>query len=173
MANYTYEQPVNIAETPKTHVYNEDGEIVYTFQRYYSNGIKKRLDKIMDYRYFLWYNVYDANDQLVCMCKKLSRKGRVYFEVYDYTNEKKYLVAYDKWKELVPDLLISDGNLQIKLDKEMEDWSKFIYNDREIAKWKADLDEVFKIQLEVNDNSPINNVAFFIAISQCALFIGS
>ena len=173
MANYTYEQPVNIAETPKTHVYNEDGEIVYTFQRYYSNGIKKRLDKIMDYRYFLWYNVYDANDKLVCMCKKLSRKGRVYFEVYDYTNEKKYLVAYDKWKELVPDLLISDGNLQIKLDKEMEDWSKFIYNDREIAKWKADLDEVFKIQLEVNENSPINNVAFFIAISQCALFIGS
>ncbi|MEK5148680.1 hypothetical protein MKX53_16985 [Psychrobacillus sp. FSL K6-4615] len=173
MANYTYEQPVNIAENPKTPVYNERGEVVFIFQRYYSNGLKKRLDKIMDYRYFLIYNVYDTNENLICMCKKLSRKGRVYFEVYDYINENKYLVAYDKWKELVPDLLISDGNVQIKLDKEMEDWSKFIYNDSEIAKWKAELNDLFKIQLEVNDNSPVNNVGFYIAISQCVLFIGS
>ena len=116
MANYTYEQPVNIAKNSKTPVYNERGEVVYIFQRYYSNGLKKRLDKIMDYRYFLIYNVYDTNENLICMCKKLSRKGRVYFEVFDYINEKSYLVAYDKWKELVPDLLISDGNVQIKLD---------------------------------------------------------
>lgn len=173
MATYTYEQPVNIEETPKTSVYNDSGEIVYHFQRYYSNGIKKRIDKMMDYRYFLWYNVYDTNNELVCMCKKVSRKGRVYFEVFDYTDQKKYIVAYDKWKELVPDLLISNGELQIKLDKEMEDWSKFIYNDMEIAKWKANLDEVFQIQLEVSDQSPVHNVAFFIAISQCVLFIGS
>lgn len=173
VANYTYEQPIDIEETPKTSVYNEKGEIVYIFQRYYSNGLKKRLDKIMDYRYFLWYNVYDTNGELKCMCKKVSRKGKVYFEAFDYTEEKKYIVAYDKWKELVPDLLITDGNLQIELDKEIEGWSKFVYNDDEIARWKASLDKVFKIQLEVNDNTPVNNAAFFIAISQCALFIGS
>ena len=173
VVNYTYEQPINIEETPKTPVYNDKGEVIYTFQRYYSNGLKKRLDKIMDYRYFLWYNVYDINNELICMCKKVSRKGKVYFEAFDYIDQKKYIVAYDKWKELVPDLLISDGDIQIKLDKEMDDWSKFVYMDSEIAKWKADLDEVFKIQLEVNDNSPISNVAFFIAISQCTLFIGS
>ena len=127
----------------------------------------------MDYRYFLWYNVYDTNDQLVFMCKKISRKGKVYFEAFDKIEQKKYLVAYDKWKELVPDLLITDGNWQIRLDKEIEDWFRFVYNDSEIAKWTATLDEVFKIQLVVNDNSPVNNAAFFIAISQCALFIGS
>ena len=173
MAIYTYEQPIDIEETPKTSVYNEKGEIVYSFQRYYSNGVKKRLDKIMDYRYFLWYNIYDSDEQLVFMCKKVSRKGKVYFEAYDYTEEKKYIVAYDRWKELVPDLLISDGKIQIKIDKELEDWSKFVYNDNEIARWKAHLDEVFTIQLEVAENSPVQNVAFFIAISQCALFIGS
>lgn len=173
MAIYTYEQPIDIEETPKTSVYNEKGEIVYSFQRYYSNGVKKRLDKIMDYRYFLWYNIYDSDEQLVFMCKKVSRKGKVYFEAYDYIEEKKYLVAYDRWKELVPDLLISDGKIQIKIDKELEDWSKFVYNDNEIARWKAHLDEVFTIQLEVAENSPVQNVAFFIAISQCALFIGS
>lgn len=173
MANYTYEQPTDIEETPKTSVFNEEGEVVYTFQRYYSNGLKKRLDKIMDYRYFLWYNVYDTKDQLIFMCKKISRKGKVYFEAFDKIEQKKYIIAYDKWKEFVPNLLITDGTLQIKLDKEMEDWSKFVYNDNEIARWKANLEEVFKIQLEVDDNSPVNNAAFFIAISQCALFIGS
>ncbi|SDN47330.1 hypothetical protein SAMN05518871_105223 [Psychrobacillus sp. OK028] len=173
MAYYTYEQPINIEETPKTSVYNEKGEIVYTFKRYYSNGLKKRLDKLMDYRYFLWYNVYNTNDELVFMCKKVSRKGKVYFEAFDYIDQKKYLVAYDKWKELVPDLLITDGHLQIKLDKEMEDWSKFIYNEKEIARWKATLDNVFQMKLEVIDHSPVKNVAFFIAISQCALYIGS
>jgi len=173
MAIYTYEQPIDIEETPKTSVYNEKGEIVCSFQRYYSNGVKKRLDKIMDYRYFLWYNIYDSDEQLVFKCKKVSRKGKVYFEAYDYTEDKKYIIAYDRWKELVPDLLISDGKIQIKIDKELEDWSKFVYNDNEIARWKAHLDEVFTIQLEVAENSPVQNVAFFIAISQCALFIGS
>lgn len=173
VANYSYEQPIDIEETPKTSVYNEKGEIVYTFQRYYSNRFKKRLDKVMDYRYFLWYNVYDTNGQLIFMCKKISRKGKVYFEAFDKIEHKKYIVAYDKWKELVPDLLITDGNIQIRIDKEMEDWSKFVYNDKEVARWKANLDGVFKIQLEVKDNSPVNNAAFFIAICQCALFIGS
>ncbi|MFJ7827380.1 hypothetical protein [Psychrobacillus sp. NPDC096623] len=173
MAYYTYEQPINIEETPKTSVYNEKGEIIYTFQRYYSNGLKKRLDKLMDYRYFLWYNVYDTKDELVFMCKKVSRKGKVYFEAFDYIDQKKYMVAYDKWKELVPDLLITDGHLQIKLDKEMEDWCKFIYNESEIARWKATLDNVFQMKLEVKDHSPVKNAALFIAISQCALYIGS
>lgn len=173
MAFYTYEQPIDIEKTPKTSVYNEKGEIVYTFQRYYSNALKQRLDKIMDYRYFLWYNVYDTNDNLVFMCKKISRKGKVYFEGFDYIYQKKYMIAYDKWKELVPDLLITDGHLQITLDKEMEEWSKFMYNESEIARWKANLKSDFQMELEVKDHSPVKNVAFFIAISQCALYIGS
>lgn len=88
MANYTYEQPIDIEETPKTSVYNENGEIVYIFQRYYSNGLKKRLDKIMDYRYFLWYNVYDTNGELKCMCKKYLAKEKFILKHLTITNRR-------------------------------------------------------------------------------------
>ena len=173
MHKYTYKQPLAIDTTPKTSVYNEEGNVVYTFQRHYSNGLKKFADRLMDYRYFLRYDVYDPNDQLVFMCKKVSKKGRVYYEATDYLHEQKYMIAYDKWKELIPDLMITDGNKTIKIDKEIEDWSRFVYNEKEIARWKAEVADEFTIQLEIEEDSPIQHVAFFIAISQCTLFIGA
>lgn len=173
MHTYTYKQPIAIDITPMTSVLNEEGIVTYKFQRYYSNGLKKFADKLWDYRYFLHYNVYDTNDQLVFMCKKVSRKGRVYYEAVDYLHERKYMIAYDKWKELIPDLMITDGNMTIMIDKEMDDWSRFMHNDQEIARWKAEVGEEFSLQLEIKEDSPITNAAFFIAISQCALFIGA
>lgn len=173
MQKYTYQQPVSIELTPMTSVYNEQGIVVHTFQRHYSSGIKKFFDKLMDFRYFLRYNVYDTNEQLVFICKKVIRKGRVHFEAVDCLHAKKYIISYDKWRELIPDLVITDGNMHIKIDKEMDDWSRFMHNDQEIARWKAELGEDFSIQLEIAKDSPIQDIAFFIAISQCALFIGA
>ena len=172
MYKYTYTQPISLETTPITPVYNEESILAYKFQRHYSSGIKKYIDKLMDYRYFLQYDVYDLEDQLVFTCKKVSRKGSIYFEAYDYLTKEKYMVAYDKWKELIPDLIITKGNLQIHIQKEMEDWSRFICDGKEIAKWKADMDGEFLIQLEIAEDSPIQHPAFFIGISQCVLFIG-
>lgn len=175
MQIYTYKQPISIETTPMTSVYNDNGAVAYTFQRHYSNGVKRFFDKLlMDFRYFLRYHVYDTNDQLIFMCKKISRKGRVYYEAVDYVQQEKYMVAYDTWKELIPDLMITDGKTQIKIHKEMQDWSRFTINDIEIARWKAEvISDEFKIQLEIAEDSPIQHAAFFIAISQCALFIGA
>lgn len=172
MYKYTYAQPISIETTPFTPVYNEENIATYKFQRHYSNGIKKYIDKLMDYRYFLQYDVYDLDDQLVFICKKVTRKGRVYYEAYDYLQQQKYTVAYDKWKELIPDLIITNGDMQISIQKEMEGWSRYIWNDKEIARWKADVEEEFIIQLEIAEDSPIQHAAFFIGISQCVLFIG-
>lgn len=33
------------------------------------------------------------------------------------------MIAYDGWQIMIPDLVITDGEQQIKLNKEMEDWS--------------------------------------------------
>ncbi|WP_391118173.1 hypothetical protein [Psychrobacillus sp. L3] len=172
MHTYTYNQPNSIDITPMISVYNHEGVVSVEFERYYSNKLKKFVDKLMDYRYFLRYNVYNINKELIFTCKKVSKKGRVYYEANDLVQQHTYIVAYDKWKELIPDLMITDGSLQIKLQKEMEGWSRFTYNDKEIARWKAELNEGFSVQLEIEEDSPIQNVAFFIAISQCALFVG-
>lgn len=172
MQLYTYTQPISLDLVPMTNVYNAEGAVMYKFQRDYSNKLKKLVDRLMDFRYFLSYNILDANDQLVFSCKKISRKGRVYYEARDQLQNSNYIIAYDKWKELIPDLVISNGNLQIHIQKEMEGWSRFIYDTKEIARWKAEVGEVFTIFLEIEEDSPIQNAAFFIAISQCALFIG-
>lgn len=171
MYKFTYKQPISLETTPLTYVYRENIAI-YTFQRHYSNGIKRFIDKIMDYRYFLQYDVYDLEDNLIFTCKKVSRKGRVYYEAFDYMQQKKFMIAYDKWKELIPDLIITDGDLQIQIQKEMEEWSRFVYKDKEIARWKANVNGEFFIQLEVEEDSPIHNIGFFIGICQCVLFIG-
>ncbi|MEI4770662.1 hypothetical protein WAX74_13585 [Psychrobacillus sp. FJAT-51614] len=172
MQKYTYKHPNAIDTTTVIAVYNDTGEITHSFQRYYSNRLKKLLDKAMDYRYFLYYNVFDVEETLVFTCKKISKKGRVYYEAIDHLQENKFIVAYDKWKELIPDLTITDGHIHIQLHKEMENWSRFTHNEKEIARWRAEIGDQFTIFLEIEEDSPIQNVAFFIAISQCALFIG-
>lgn len=172
MHKFTYTQPISIETTPLTTVCNGEGIASYKFQRHYSNGLKKFVDKLMDYRYFLRYDVYDLDNQLIFTCKKVSRKGRVYYEAEDLMQHRKYIVSYDKWKELIPDLLISDGNMEVQIVKEMEGWTRFTYNDKEIARWKAEVGDEFIIELEIEEDSPVQNVAFFIAISQCVLFIG-
>lgn len=50
---------------------------------------------------------------------------------------KDYMIAYDGWQIMIPDLLITDGEQQIKLSKEMEDWSIFTWNEEPIARWQA------------------------------------
>ncbi|MFJ8063579.1 hypothetical protein ACIQYS_02980 [Psychrobacillus sp. NPDC096426] len=172
MYKFTYAQPISLETTPITYAYNEESIATFKFQRHYSNTIKKMVDKLMDYRYFLQYDVYNLEDQLVFSCKKITRKGRVYYEAYDYLHKEKYMVSYDKWKELIPDLIIKSGNMQINIQKEMEGWSRFIWKDKEIARWKADVEGEFLIQLEIAEDSPIQHAAFFIGISQCVLFIG-
>ncbi len=173
MKRYTYKQPLSIELTPMINVYDEVGQVICKFQRYYSNKLKKIVDRSMDYRYFLEYRVYDNNDQLLFICKKVSRKGRVYYVARDLNSMEDFMISYDKWKELVADLLITGKDLQVVIDKEMEGWSTFLYQEQEIARWKADVSEEFTIQLEINDDSPIKNPAFFIGISQCVLFIGA
>ncbi len=174
MKSFFYTQPLSIELTPLTSVYDEEGHEVFRFQRYYSNKLKKIIDRTMDYRYFLDYRVYDLNDQLLFVCKKISRKGRVYYIARDIQTMDDYMISYDKWKELVSDLLITGKDIQIVIDKEMESsWSRFIYKEKEIARWKADIAKEFMVHLEIEDDSPITNPAFFLAISQCVLFIGA
>ena len=173
MPTYHYTQPLEIEITPKTTVYKEDGKEICTFQRYYSNKLKWFLDRAMEYRYFLRYDIYDLNDQVIFTCKKVSKKGRVFFQAFDYETKEHFTITYDKWKELVADLLILGKDLNIVIEKELEDWTSYVWEGREIARWRARVEGEFLIELEIHEESPIQNPAFFVAISQCALYIGS
>ena len=98
----------------------------------------------------------------------------MWFEGMDFITNKKVIITYENWRLGIPKLTILEGDHKIRIDKEMEEWSQFIYEERVIAKWKADfIDEQFQMTLQIEEESPVQNVAFFIAISQATLFVGA
>ena len=106
--------------------------------------------------------------------KKMSRRGRVHFRGKDFVTGKDYMIAYDGWQIMIPDLIITDGEQKITLNKEMEDWSVFLLNEQPIARWQAVFrDTYFDITLQIEETSPIQHEAFFIAIGQAVLFVGA
>ncbi|MET4562619.1 hypothetical protein ABIA69_003810 [Lysinibacillus parviboronicapiens] len=174
MKTFTYTQPVAIESTEVIHVLNGAGEVSSTVQRIYTNGLKKAFDRTMDYRYFVRFDASDVDGQPLFTCKKMSRRGRVHFRGKDFVTGKDYMIAYDGWQIMIPDLIITDGEQKITLNKEMEDWSVFLLNEQPIARWQAVFrDTYFDITLQIEETSPIQHEAFFIAIGQAVLFVGA
>ena len=174
MRIYQYTHPQQIESTDKHAVIDESGEVVCYIQRQYSNSLKKFVDRVLEYRYFVQYDVKNNDGSKIFSCKKIVRKGRMWFEGIDFITNKKVIITYENWRLGIPNLTILEGNHKIRIDKEMEEWSQFVYEERVIAKWKANfIDEQFQMILQIEEESPIQNVAFFIAISQAALFVGA
>ncbi|WP_397538776.1 hypothetical protein [Rummeliibacillus pycnus] len=173
MNSYYYVHPNTIKETPIIEIQNEQKEKVFTCQRIYSNSLKRVFDKLLENKYFLTYKTYNLDQQELFTCRKISRKGKVYYEVIDEQKNEKYTLAYDGWQQMIPDLIITKGNFLMKIHKEMEDWSSFLVNDTVVARWRANLqNDSFHIELQIEEEAPITNPAFYIAVSQCVLYIG-
>jgi len=174
LRTFTYKQPAAIESTDIVQIVNEEGSVSSNVQRVYSNGLKKAFDRMMDYRYFVQFDVSAVDGQRLFTCKKISRRGRVHFKGKDLLTGKDYMIAYDGWQIMIPDLIITDGQHKIMLNKEMEEWSVFTLNDQPIARWQAVyLETHFDITLQIEDTSPIQHEAFFIAIGQAVLFVGA
>lgn len=176
MNQYTYQLTGNIASTEKVAINNEAGETVSYVARVYSNRLKRLVDGYFDYRYFLTYEVMNMREEPTFRITKKIRRGKLWFEAFSYTQDKRYTVTYENWRIGLPELAIhwSDGTM--KIDKQMEGWSSFLVNDEVVARWQAvykEQEDTFDVTLQIELNSPIQQVDFFVAISQAALFIGS
>ena len=174
MHTYHYIHPKEIESTEEVSIKNEDGKVVAVSKRVYDNLLKKKVDVLFDFRYFLKYNIYNPSGDLLFTVKKISRRGRLWFEGQDTQNNKKYIISYENWRLGVPELFITDGTIKIQLNKEMEDWSQFLFNNEVIAKWKPDfINDQFHMTLTIDEKSPIQEVAVFVGICQATLFVGA
>ena len=174
MKVFQYYQPAEVDHTEDVEVYNESNQVVAIYRRKYDNGLKKKMDRFFDYRYFVKYEVDNSSGEKVFEVKKMNRRGKLWFEGKDIKVNKNYMISYENWRIGIPELYISDGDLKVTIHKEMEDWSNFLYEDQVIARWMADYNEQsFQMTLQIEDNSPIQSVEFFIGICQATLFIGA
>lgn len=173
MKQYFYTHPNTIVETPEIFVKNEATQNVGTVQRMYGNGVSRFFDRMMDYKYFVKYEAH-IQDYDRAMCRKISRKGRVFYRA-EIEGEKPFEIGYIGWRDLIPDLQITNGDTTMILHKEHEGWSNFEWQDTDYARWQAVLNEEtnqFEVELQIETIAPIQNPAFYIAIAQTTLFIG-
>ena len=175
METYSYELTAQLNSTEDICVF-EEGKHVYTINRVYDNGLKKLVDGYFDYRYFLKYVVKNVAGEPVFMCKKVQRKGRLWFEATDYRTNEQYIINYENWRIGVPELFIKGEGLDMKIDKEMEEWSNFLIGETIVARWLPVYNEeaeTFTITLERLQENLKQDAAFFLAIAQATLFIGA
>ena len=175
MKTYSYELTAKLNATEDIRVL-EEGKHVYTINRVYDNSLKKLLDGYFDYRYFLKYMVKNTVGEPVFMCKKVQRKGRLWFEATDFRTNEKYVINYENWRIGIPELFIKGEGLDMKIDKEMEDWSNFLIGETIVARWLPvynEETETFTITLELLPEDVKQDAAFFLAIAQATLFIGA
>ncbi|MDN4492792.1 tubby C-terminal domain-like protein [Ureibacillus aquaedulcis] len=176
MKIYTYCHPEAIQYTGDVPILDDSGKVIAFSRRVYDNLLKKTFDEIFDFRYFLKYDVMSLNGEKLFTVKKISRRGKLWFEGMEVAIGKKYIISYENWRIGIPTLYITDKKIKIQLEKEAEDWSRFLLDGEEIARWKAEYREgegEFHITLQINDISPIQQPYFFIAICQATLFVGA
>lgn len=171
--NYTYTLTTQLHSTEDI-VVSTNGAHVFTMNRIYSNRLKKIVDGIFDYRYFLQYDIKDAQGQVLARCKKMQRKGRMWFEAQDLIANRPLIVNYENWRVGIPELLIKGQDFKMKIDKEMEDWSNFLIGDEVVARWLGvyqEETETFDVIFEVMDERA--STALLLVIAQTTLFIGA
>ncbi|MEC1177464.1 peptide ABC transporter ATPase [Metasolibacillus meyeri] len=176
MNQYTYQLPGNITATEKVGIINAQGEKVAYVARIYSNRLKRFLDGYFDYRYFLTYEVTNLREEPTFRITKKIRRGKLWFEAFSYAKQERYTITYENWRIGLPELAIHWSGGIIKIDKQMEGWSHFLVDDEIVARWQAvyvEQEDCFHVALQIEPSSPIQQVDFFVAISQAALFIGS
>ena len=49
---------------------------------------------------------------------------------------------------------------------------QFFHQGKEVARWKMTITEFFKTYLEIEEDSPIQDPAFFICLFQCIFYVG-
>ena len=174
MKIYNYIHPEAIEHTGAIPVLDEQNRKVLQFKRVYNSSIKKKLDRLLDYRYFLKYEVETIDGEPLFKIRKINRRGKLWFEGIDVTSNKKFIISYENWRIGLPILYVTDGQSKITLDKSIDEWSTFLIGDEVIAKWKAEfIDSNFHMTLMIDSKSPIQQPQFFIAIAQAALFVGA
>ncbi|MBQ0138721.1 MAG: hypothetical protein KBT36_05445 [Kurthia sp.] len=173
MKSYHYQVTTDLQDTQCVQLIR-DNEVVGQMQRVYSNALKKFIDSTLDKKYFVRIEskVTGFED---AYCRKIQRKGKVYYEAVEQ-GKPIYRIAYIGWKSLIPDLAISNKEVQMILSMEREDWSVYRYEEKEVARWRATLDEekqLFSVELQIEDDCPFDNPALLVSISHASLFIGA
>ncbi|MFD3449766.1 hypothetical protein ACFDTO_34905 [Microbacteriaceae bacterium 4G12] len=174
MRKYVYKAPKAKTSSKLVDVQNEKNEVVVRFKRVYKNFFIKFVDSFfLDGNSFVQFDTYSVSGELNYRgMKKLSKSGKTEYYIENYKENSKYHIIYTTWQIVAPELLIKSDTEEYVVKYTPMDWAKFYYKGKEVARWKMKTTEWFKTYLEIDEDSPIQDPAFFICLFQCIFYVG-
>ncbi|MCM3180866.1 hypothetical protein [Cytobacillus horneckiae] len=175
MKKYVYNAPKIKVSTKLVDIINNDKEVVGTFKREYKNILYQIIDStVFKGDGFVQYNSYSTEGKLnYKVIKRLKMIKQSDYLINCYKGEEKvYTVTYQTLQDIAPEFLIESRDERYVIKKMPMDWARVYYKDKEVARWKMKTTELFKVYMEIEEDSPIQDPTFFSCLFQCILYVG-
>ncbi|MGF9964931.1 tubby C-terminal domain-like protein [Bacillus rhizoplanae] len=174
LKRYVYKAPMIKTSSELVDVRNEKNEVILRFNRLYKNLFIKFIDLFfLGGDSFVQFDTYSVRGELKYRgMKKLSKMGKTEYYIENYKDNSTYHITYTSLQIVAPELLIKSATEEYVVKHIPMDWAKFYYKGKEVARWRMKTTELFKTYLEIDEDSPIQDPAFFICLFQCVLYVG-
>ena len=173
MQTYRYSPPKLKGSTKLIDVVDAQGHVQCRFQRIYKNPFVKLIYYWQNFDWYTQINVYANDGELIYFCKKNSKwvKHPSYDIVNCQTNEV-YHVTYTSFLNIAPEFLITSEAGEFTMKSSITNSVQFFYERKEVARWHMKVTEFLKTYVEIEEDSPVQDVAFFICLFQCVFYAG-
>ncbi|MCM3493798.1 MULTISPECIES: hypothetical protein [Paenibacillus] len=173
MKIFSYNPPKLKPSTKRTKVKDEQGNVVCWFERVYPNVIAKMCNYVFGIDWSAQIQVYSADGHPVFQCnKKTPWLGRPEYSVQRSDTQDVFRVTYKSWQKVAPEFKVTYQDQEYVIKKDMFDWAKFMHSGKELARWRMKTTEGFKVRLEIEEASPIQEPEFFVALFHSIFLIG-
>lgn len=173
MQNYIYSPPKIKHSTKLIDVLDEQGNVTCKFKRTYKNFFVKLLTYWQNLDFHTRIDVYSNDGELVYYCKKSSKlTGHPSYEVINCKTNEVYEVTYTTFQNIAPEFLITNDSHEFTMKSGILDSVRIFHQGKEVARWKMKTTELFKTYLEIEEDSPIQDPAFFVCLFQCIFYVG-
>ncbi len=173
LKRYVYTAPKIKNSSKLVNAYSDKGEIVAIFKRVYRNVFIKFLDSFfLDSDFFVQFDTFSPSGKIKYRGKKKVKLGKTEFYIENCKENIIFDVSYKSFQTFAPELLIKSDKEEYIIKKNPTDWAKFYYQGIEVARWRMKTTELFKTYLEIEEDSPIQDPAFFICLFHCVFYVG-
>jgi len=173
MQKYNYSPPIIKHSTKLIDVMDEQGNVKCRFKRTYKNLFVRLINYWQAFDWYTQINVYSNEGELIYYCKINSKwVGHPSYDVFNCKTNEVYKVTYKTRLNIAPEFLITSESNEFTMKSEIMDWVRFFHQGKEVARWKMKTTELFKTYLEIEEDSPIQDPAFFICLFQCIFYVG-
>jgi len=173
MRTYIYSPPKFKHSAKLVEVFDEQEAVVFKYRRTFNSVFARFAVWIWDIDWHVQFVAYLKDGDPIYRCAKNAKWfGRPTYRVTNCQTGEEYEVSYRSWQKVVPEFRIANRRTELVVKKEMMDWVRVYDQGKEVARWKMKMTEFYKTHLEIEENCPIQDPAFFVCLFQNIFYVG-